>query len=62
LIRDSSISAVYLEPNYYEGGSIIPDDGYLKKVYDLLIKYNCLLVTDVVKDGIRRTGYLNALE
>jgi acetylornithine/succinyldiaminopimelate/putrescine aminotransferase len=34
----------------------------LKKVYDLTRKHNCLLVTDVVQAGIRRTGYINALE
>jgi acetylornithine/succinyldiaminopimelate/putrescine aminotransferase len=41
LSKDGSVSAVFLKLAKGEAGDIIPDDGYLKKVYDLTKKYDC---------------------
>ena len=50
------------EPIQGEAGTIIPDDGFLKGVYDLTRKYNCLLITDEVQAGLGRTGTLKAAD
>ena len=34
----------------------VPDDGYLKKCYDLCKKHNVLFIADEVQTGIARTG------
>jgi ornithine--oxo-acid transaminase len=54
--------AVYLEPIQGEGGIIMPEPGYLKKVKALCKKYNALLIADEVQTGFGRTGYLFAYE
>jgi ornithine--oxo-acid transaminase len=51
-----------LETIQGEAGTIVPDDGYIKKCYDLTRKYNTLLVLDEVQCGLGRTGYLRAFE
>ena len=45
-----------LEPIQGEAGVFVPDDGYLKKCYDLCKKHNVLFVADEVQTGIARTG------
>jgi len=40
--------AIMLEPVQGEGGVILPQEGYLKKVKALCEKYNVLLITDEV--------------
>ena len=49
-----------LEPIQGEGGVVIPEAGYLKKVRELCDKYNVLLITDEVQTGLGRTGKLMA--
>lgn len=58
LKRDPNCVGVMLEPIQGEGGVIIPDNGYLKKVKDLCKKHNVLLITDEVQTGLGRTGKL----
>lgn len=50
------IAAFMLEPIQGEAGVFVPDDGYLKKCYDLCKKHNVLFVADEVQTGIARTG------
>jgi len=45
---DPNCVGIMLEPIQGEGGVIIPQEGYLRKVKDLCEKYNCLLITDEV--------------
>ena len=52
--------AIMLEPIQGEGGVVIPEAGYLKKVRELCDKYNVLLITDEVQTGLGRTGKLMA--
>ena len=55
-----NVAGVFLEPIQGEAGTIVPDEGYLKRVYDLTRKYNCLLISDEVQAGLGRTGKLRA--
>lgn len=41
-----------VEPIQGEAGTIIPDDGYLKKVRELCTKYNVLWIADEVQTGL----------
>jgi ornithine--oxo-acid transaminase len=50
------IAAFLVEPIQGEAGIIVPDDGYLKKAYDLCKKHNILLIADEVQTGLARTG------
>jgi len=62
LVADPNICAVFVEPIQGEGGIIIPDDGYLKKMRDLCTKHNVLMVTDEIQSGLGRTGYMFAAD
>lgn len=46
------------EPIQGEGGVIIPDEGYLKKVRELCTKHDVLMICDEVQTGMGRTGEL----
>lgn len=53
---------VMLEPIQGEGGVIIPDDDYLKKVREICDKRGLLLILDEIQVGMGRTGTLFAYE
>ncbi len=50
------VAAFIAEPIQGEAGVFVPDDGYLKKCFDLCHKYNVLFIADEVQTGIARTG------
>lgn len=50
------VCAFIAEPIQGEAGVFVPDEGYLKKCYDLCKKHNVLLIADEVQTGIARTG------
>jgi len=50
------VAAFIAEPIQGEAGVFVPDDGYLKKCYDLCHKHNVLFIADEVQTGIARTG------
>jgi len=50
------VCAFIAEPIQGEAGVFVPDDGYLKKCYDLCHKHNVLFIADEVQTGIARTG------
>jgi len=52
----SDIVAVMLEPVLGEGGIVVPAPGYLKKVADICVKKDWLLVLDEIQTGLCRTG------
>lgn len=62
LQSDPNCVGIMLEPIQGEGGVIIPQEGYLRKVKDLCEKYNVLLITDEVQTGLGRTGKLMCYE
>ncbi len=53
-----NIAAFLVEPIQGEAGVFVPDDGYLKRCYELCKKHNVLFVADEVQTGIARTGKL----
>ena len=60
LNENKNIAGFLVEPIQGEAGAYVPDDGYLKKCYDLCQKNNVLFIADEVQTGIARTGKLLA--
>lgn len=56
------VAGFILEPIQGEAGVYVPDDGYLKKCYDLCKQHNVLFIADEVQTGIARTGKLLACD
>lgn len=62
LNENKNITGFLVEPIQGEAGAYVPDDGYLKKCYDLCQKNNVLFIADEVQTGIARTGKLLACD
>jgi len=62
LSEDKHIVGFMLEPIQGEAGVFVPDNGYLKKCYDLCKKNNVLFIADEIQSGIARTGKLLACD
>ncbi|RZD14751.1 MAG: aspartate aminotransferase family protein [Candidatus Acidulodesulfobacterium ferriphilum] len=60
LVGNPEYCAVIVEPVQGEGGVNIADRGYLKKLRDLTLKNDILLIFDEVQVGLGRTGKLFA--
>ncbi|MCL2511299.1 MAG: ornithine--oxo-acid transaminase [Bacteroidales bacterium] len=56
------IAGFLLEPIQGEAGVYVPDEGYLKKSYELCKKHNVLFIADEVQSGIARTGKMLACD
>ncbi len=61
-LDDPNVAGFLVEPIQGEAGVYVPDDGYLKKAYDLCKAKNVLFIADEVQTGIARTGKLLACE
>jgi ornithine--oxo-acid transaminase len=61
-LQDPNVAGFIVEPIQGEAGVYVPEDGYLKKAYDLCKKYNVLFIADEVQTGIARTGKLLAAD
>ncbi|MFP4620899.1 MAG: ornithine--oxo-acid transaminase [Bacteroidales bacterium] len=61
-LEDPNVAGFLLEPIQGEAGVIVPDEGYLKKTYDLCKQHNVLFIADEVQTGIGRTGKLLACD
>ena len=55
-LKDPDVAGFLVEPIQGEAGVFVPDEGYLKKSYDLCKKHNVLFIADEVQTGIGRTG------
>lgn len=55
-LKDKSIAAFLVEPIQGEAGVVVPDEGYLKKCFDLCKSANVLFIADEIQTGIARTG------
>ena len=55
-LEDPNVAGFLLEPIQGEAGVFVPDDGYLKKAYDLCKAKNVLFIADEIQTGIARTG------
>lgn len=56
------IAALLMEPIQGEAGVFVPDEGYLKKSYDLCKQHNVLFIADEIQTGIARTGRMLACD
>jgi ornithine--oxo-acid transaminase len=61
-LKDPDVAGFLVEPIQGEAGVFVPDEGYLKKAYDLCKKNNVLFIADEVQTGIARTGKLLACD
>jgi len=61
-LQDPDVAGFLVEPIQGEAGVYVPDDGYLKKAYDMCKAKNVLFIADEVQTGIARTGKLLACE
>ena len=61
-LEDPTVAGFLVEPIQGEAGVYVPEDGYIKKAYDLCRKKNVLLIADEVQTGIARTGKLLACD
>lgn len=62
LLKDKTIAGFLIEPVQGEAGVVIPDEGYLKKCYDLCKANNVLFIADEIQSGLGRTGKLLACD
>ena len=60
--QDPDVAGFLLEPIQGEAGVFVPDEGYLKKAYELCKSKNVLFIADEVQTGIARTGRLLACD
>ncbi len=61
-LEDPNVAAFMVEPIQGEAGVVVPDDGYLKKAYELCRSRNVLLIADEVQTGLGRTGKMLACD
>jgi ornithine--oxo-acid transaminase len=61
-LQDPNVAGFLFEPIQGEAGVFVPDEGYLKKSYELCKKHNVLFIADEVQTGIARTGKLLACD
>lgn len=61
-LQDPDVAGFLVEPIQGEAGVFVPDEGYLKKAYDLCKSKNVLFIADEVQTGIARTGKLLACD
>ncbi len=61
-LKDPAVAGFLVEPIQGEAGVFVPDEGYLKKAYDLCKSKNVLFIADEVQTGIGRTGKLLACD
>jgi ornithine--oxo-acid transaminase len=62
VLKNKNIAGFLVEPVQGEAGVIIPDEGYLKKCFELCKKNNVLFIADEIQSGLGRTGKLLACD
>ena len=55
-LEEENVAGFLVEPIQGEAGVYVPDEGYIKKAYDLCKAKNVLFIADEVQTGIARTG------
>ncbi|MCL2290479.1 MAG: ornithine--oxo-acid transaminase [Bacteroidetes bacterium] len=61
-LKDPNVAGFLLEPIQGEAGVFVPDEGYLKKAYELCKANNVLFIADEIQSGIARTGKMLACD
>jgi len=55
-LEDPNVAGFLVEPIQGEAGVFVPDEGYLKKAFELCKAKNVLFIADEVQTGLCRTG------
>jgi ornithine--oxo-acid transaminase len=61
-LEDPNVAGFLVEPIQGEAGVYVPEDGYLKKAYELCKAKNVLFIADEVQTGLARTGKMLACD
>jgi len=61
-LEDPNVAGFLVEPIQGEAGVFVPDEGYIKKAYELCKAKNVLFIADEVQTGLARTGKLLACD
>ncbi len=61
-LEDPNVAGFLVEPIQGEAGVVVPEQGFLKKAYDMCKAKNVLFIADEVQTGIARTGKLLACD
>lgn len=61
-LEDPNVAGFMVEPIQGEAGVVVPEEGYLRKAYELCQEKNVLFIADEVQTGIARTGKLICCE
>lgn len=61
-LESPNVAGFLVEPIQGEAGVYVPEDGYLKKAYELCKAKNVLFIADEVQTGIARTGKMLACD
>lgn len=61
-LEDPDVAGFLVEPIQGEAGVFVPDEGYLRKAYELCKAKNVLFIADEVQTGIARTGKMLACD
>jgi ornithine--oxo-acid transaminase len=61
-LEDPNVAGFLVEPIQGEAGVYVPEDGYLRKAYEMCKAKNVLFIADEVQTGIARTGALLACD
>ena len=62
VITDPDVAGFLVEPIQGEAGVYVPDEGFLRKSYELCKEHNVLFMADEVQTGLGRTGKLLACD
>jgi len=61
-LEDPNVAGFLVEPIQGEAGVYVPEEGFLKKAYDLVKSKNALFIANEVQTGIARTGRMIACD
>lgn len=61
-LADPHVAGFLVEPVQGEAGVCVPDEGFLKKSFDLCRKNNVLFIADEIQTGLARTGKMLACD
>jgi 4-aminobutyrate aminotransferase/(S)-3-amino-2-methylpropionate transaminase len=61
-VAPETIAAVVMEPVQGEGGFIVPDKAFVKRVKEICSQYGILFIADEIQTGFARTGKYFAIE
>ena len=61
-LEDPNVAGFLVEPIQGEAGVYVPDEGYLRKAYEMCRSRNVLFIADEVQTGIGRTGKMLACD